>query len=307
MLLARKGMLESERDALKTMIDFNNHNRDRAEQTQNQLQGKLNSSTARRDEKTNQSISTMTECMNQSAQQQAPNGSTSRPSSKCSKFKQANAEAVTATFQQAQVRFEYESAAFLLNSKRQLNKFLQARIGSLNKEIKKNEKKLNLSRPYLGEVVDSREFQDLNSVLNETEQNLDDAWTSFQYDSESSHTQTDTEMNSFNVAVELGAVVVGGRGFGAQASTHYRESTTDMRQSFNSANLKVSGQLLRVTIKRPWFKPSIFENPSLSFVSLASIINVVVHTIHRDRTVVRIYWYTLIIASGSYLRVKFSR
>ena len=300
MLLARKGMLESERDALKTMIDFNNHNRDRAEQTQNQLQGKLNSSTARRDEKTNQSISAMTECMNQSARQQAPNGSTRRPSSKCSKFKQANAEAVTATFQQAQVKFEYESAAFLLNSKGQLNIFLRTRLGSLNKEIKKIEKKLSLSRPYLGEVVDSREFQDLNSVLNETEQNLDDAWTSFQYDSESSRTQTDTETNSWNVAVGLG---VGGKVFGVQVSAHYGESTTDMRQSFNSANLKVSGQLLRVTIKRPWFKPSIFENPSLSFVSLASIINVV-HTIHRNRTVVCTYWYTIIIV-GHIQGVKF--
>ena len=142
----------------------------------------------------------------------------------------------------------------------------------------------------------------MNSVLNETEQNLDDAWTSFQYDSESSHTQTDTETNSWNVAVGLGVDV--GR-FGVQASAHYGRSTTNMRQSFNSANLKVSGQLLRVTIKRPWFKPSIFENPSLSFVSLASIINVV-HMIHRDRTVVRIYWYTLIIV-GHIQRVKFSR
>lgn len=272
-MVARKSMLESELSALKSMIAFNQKTEGQASDTLNNLKTKLNSSTEQRENKTSSAATSMRDCMSENAQQGPPGSNrTSSPatqtppgqSAACNKFKQANNEAVTATFQQAQVQSEYENAAFLLNTKGQFNGFLQARVEGLTRQIESIGADLNASKPYLGGVVDSREFRDLNSVLNETEQNLDDAWTAFEYNSDSSHIKTDQETNSLSVAAGIG---VGGPGFGLTASANYAKGTVDLKQALNSANLKVSGELLRVVIKRPWFRPSIFQDPSLSFVS----------------------------------------
>lgn len=267
MLIARKSMLQSELDALQSMVRFNQLNEAQANQTLRNLDSKLNQSTEARENKTAAAATSMMDCMSDNAQQSPPGGtsnSTAGQSDACNKFKQANADAVSSTFQQAQVKLEYESAAFLLNTKGQFNDFLSMRADNLRRQILSIDADLNDSKPYLGGVADSREFQNLNSVLNETEQNLDDAWTAFEYDSDSSHIDTDQDTNSLNVAAGFG---VGAPGFGVQASANYAKGTADLKQALNSANLKVSGELLRVVIKRPWFRPDIFTDPSLSFVS----------------------------------------
>ena len=269
MLIARKSMLESELNALTSMVNFNKRNEGQANETLKSLDSKLTESTELRENKTASATTSMMDCMSENAQQ-APPGSndtssnTGGQTTACNKFKQANSDAVTATFQQAQVKLEYESAAFLLNSKGQFNDFLTMRTESLQRQIRSIDADLNASEPFLGGVADSREFRNLNSVLNETEQNLDDAWTAFEYDSDSSHIDTDQETSSLNVAASFG---VGAPGFGLQASANYAKGTADLKQALNSANLKVSGEVLRVVIKRPWFRPNIFTDPALSFVS----------------------------------------
>ena len=57
------------------------------------------------------------------------------------------------------------------------------------------------------------------------------------------------------------------RSYSITAANHFSYGSTDFQQDLNRASIKVSGELLRVTIKRPWFRPSLFENPSLFFVS----------------------------------------
>ena len=261
MLLAQKSMLESEMNTLQTMVKFNNRSQQQANQTLDALSDKLNKTTANRENKTTAAASSFRGCISANA-----NGSNGT-SPDCNKFKQANLEAVSATFQQAQVQQEYESAAFLLNSKGQFNDFLSMRVDSLKRQIASIEAELATAKPYLGGLADSREFQNLNSLLNETEQNLDDAWTSFEYDSDSSHIDTDEETKSLNVATSFG---VGAPGFGVNVGVNYGKGTADLKQALNSANLKVSGELLRVVVKRPWFRPNIFTDPSLSFVSALS-------------------------------------
>lgn len=267
MLIARKSMLQSELDALQSMVGFNQRNEGQANQTLSNLNNKLNKSTEARENKTAAAANSMMGCMSENAQQSPPGSNTTQNSGQsvaCNEFKKANADAVSSTFQQAQVKLEYESAAFLLNTKGQFNDFLSMRADSLERQISSIDADLNTSKPYLGGVADSREFQNLNSILNETEQNLDDAWTAFEYDSDSSHIDTAQDTSSLNVAAGFG---VGAPGFGVQASANYAKGTADLKQALNSANLKVSGELLRVVIKRPWFKPSIFTDPALSFVS----------------------------------------
>ena len=267
-------MLQSELDSLKTMVAFNTRNEDQANRTLQALENKLNSTSQERDNKTKVASSSMAECMSSNAKQSA-SGNTSSPklgptqsNPECNKFKQANSDAVTATFNQAQVRSEYESAAFLLNTKGQFNDFLSSRANSLKREIASIDVELAESKPYLGGVADSKEFRDLNSLLNDTEQNLDDAWTAFEYDSDSSHMDSDQETKSFSASLGFDVIIPAHFvPISIGAAVNFGLEMADLKQAFNSANLKVSGELLRVVIKRPWFKPSIFQDPSLSFVS----------------------------------------
>ena len=276
MLVARKSMLQSELDSLNTMVAFNmnTRNEDQANRTLQALENKLNSTSQERDNKTRAAASSMAECMSSNANlsssvnTSSPQTGPVQSTPECNKFQQANSDAVTATFNQAQVRSEYESAAFLLNTKGQFNDFLSSRANSLQREIASIDVELNASKPYLGGVADSKEFRDLNRLLNNTEQNLDDAWTAFEYNSDSSHVHSDQETKSTKFSAGFG---VGAPGFGIQVAVNHGKGTADLKQALNSANLKVSGELLRVVIKRPWFKPSIFQDPSLSFVSFSCI------------------------------------
>ena len=270
------------------MVTFNNQNKQQSEDTVNNLQHKLDKSSEIKENKTQEAGTSLSGCMSENAEQAPPSpsggnatGAAGTPPSSppqsgsgpaCQKYKQANQEAVTATFNEAQVMSELESARFLLNSKGQFNSFLQTRVNNLEVEISSIDADLNESKPYLGEVADSREFRDLNSILNETEQSQDDGWLAFSYDSDSSHIDSDQETKSIAVSANLGAGItasLGGHaiGVGVQAGVNVGIGTADLKQALNSANLKVSGELLRVVIKRPWFRPSLFLDPSLSFVS----------------------------------------
>ena len=268
MLIARKSMLQSELSALQTMVAFNTQNKGKANETLSTLTANLNRTSHERDEKAKNATASMMDCVTEnvnsnSTQSTVPTDS-STPSA-CDNFKKANEDAVSATFEQAQVKMDLESASFLLNSNEQFNSFLGMRINNLKSEIQAIDDDLeSVTDPYLGGVADSSEFKNLNSILNETEQDLDDEWTGFEFDSDSSHVDSDEETKSMNVAAGFG---VSGKGFGVQASANYAKGTTDMKKALNSASLKVSGELLRVVIKRPWFRPSIFTDPSLSFVS----------------------------------------
>ena len=262
MLIAKKSMAESERDALKSMITFNNQNKAQSEKATSQLETKLGAATNQTTNKTNEAGQALTNCLSSNSNSTS-NGTTSQ----CQDYQKAKSDAVTASFQQAQVKSEYESAQFLLNSKGQFNGFLGARVDALERELASLNAQLNASsNVHLGGLADSREFQNLNKLFNETEQSLDDNWLEFEYDSDSSHINTQQDTSSLNIAAGIGIAAPGVASFDGGFS--YGKGTTDLKQALNSASLKVSGSILRVVIKRPWFKPSLFSDPSLSFVSL---------------------------------------
>ena len=261
MLLAQKSMLESEKDALTSMIEFNQQNQDKGQSqtTLENLQREVDTAKSNQNNKTTAAMKARLDCVNQD------NSTTASSSDPCKNLKNTTESAVDASFQHAQLQSEYFSASFLLQSKERYNSFLETRIQAIENQLHDIDEMLNNTTPYLGDIADSREFRDLNKIFNETEQNLDDEWEQFEYDSDSSHINTNMDSSSLNVAAGLGVGIPDG--FGGQASVNYGKTTVDLQQAVNSASLKVSGELLRVTIKRPWFKPSIFEDPTLYFVS----------------------------------------
>ncbi len=259
MVLAKKSLVEAEVSTLKTMISFSNITTKEVEGTLQELNDTIAVAKLEQENKTKEAMIAKYECLKQNITQQ-------QQSNVCSNFKILTEQAVDSTFTKAQASAQYQSAAFTLNSEQKFNSFLNARISSLQQELSELESELRHTKPYLGPIADSRDFQNLNKLLNESDENLDDNWLQFEYDSSSSHVNNSQESNSVNVATRLSAGYPLGLSFGLGVNVNKAE--TDLRRAISSANVKVSGELLRVSVKRPWFKPSIFEDLTLSFVSI---------------------------------------
>ena len=269
-------MLQSEMDALNATIHFTSVGQDKAKQAIDSLEKKVNYTTAKRDNATKEALQARSDCVNQRAQEGASNSThlekraaSDAPNDPCDNFKQATENAVDATFQQAQASSEYFSSSFLLNSKEQYQSFMQSRLDAIEREIDEintqlQESNLKGSQVYLGEIADSKAFKALNQLGNETVQDFDSEWMQFEYDYDSTHINTSQDKSTLGVSAGLG---VGVKGASLEASGYYGKGTADLMQAVNSASLKASGELLRVTIKRPWFRPSLFENSVLYFVS----------------------------------------
>ena len=278
MLIARKSMLQSEMDALKATIQFISVGQDTANKAVDALQKKVNYTTEKRDHATEEVVEARSECINQNAQKGVPADTKTKravgdpASDPCKHLKQATGDAVDATFQQAQASSELYSSSFLLNSNEQYQSFMQSRIDAIQRDINEIDVQLNdlnKGQVYLGEVTDSKEFKALNQLGNQTVQDFDSEWLQFEYDYDSTHINTSQDKSSFGVSAGFGGGI---KGASLDASAYYGKGTADLMQAVNSASLKASGELLRVSIKRPWFRPSLFENPVLYFVSYTEIV-----------------------------------
>ena len=259
-------MLLSEAEVLNATITFNSNptNQRKAQNVLSDLQEKVNSSREHRDNATSTALEDRFKCMQQNMSAQSTN-----PDNPCESFEKATDETVDATFQHAQASAEYFSSAFLLNSDKLYGHFLQLRIDAIEREIEEIDTQLdnlNGDQVYLGGVVDSKEFSALNEHGNGTGQDLDSEWMQFEYDYDSTHIDTTQDKSSISVAAGLN-IAIATTGFSLGASAHYGKGAADLVKAVNSASLKASGEILRVTIKRPWFRPSLFEDPLLYFVS----------------------------------------
>ena len=275
MLLAKKCLVESEIDTLKTMISFSSDEtqKTKATSTVEALNQTVVSATNIRENKTLEAITARQECFRQNAENNdnktgdaKDSNTTQTKGDVCSKLKDATEDAVNSAFTQAEANSQYQIAAFTLQSDEQFNSFMNNRVTALEKRLKEIESELKKTEPYLGPIAQSHEFENLiNKLLNETEQNLDDEWLQFEYDSTSTHVSTSQQSSSVNAGLGLSVGVPSG--FGLGLGLNVGKNDADMQKSISNADLKVAGEILRVNIKRPWFKPSIFDDSTLFFVS----------------------------------------
>ena len=242
------------------MAAYSDSHQREANKTLSQLGGAVTAASNEQRNKTEEAMNARNECLR----------ANDSYSDACSGLNAATESAVDATFSRAQVTSQYQTAAFTLNSDQQFNSFLNARVSSLQQELIELDDELKHADPYLGPIADSRNFQDLHDVLNATEQSLDDEWLQFEYDSDSSHESTSQDTTSVIVVIGLSYNSPIPHGLSAGGTLNVGYSHTDLSQAISSASVKVSGELLRVTIKRPWFKPGIFDDTSLSFVSVVA-------------------------------------
>ena len=268
MLIAKRSMLQSELETLNATLRFTSQGQDKAEQATNAMEQRVNYTSEKRDNATQAAVDARNECMSN----RAKNRTSTKKGKKdpCNSFQQAANSAVDATFQNAAASSEYFSASFLLKSNKQFQSFMDSRINALEKQISEINQQLEDLKPnqvYLGEIAES---PDLKAINDTGEQDLDSQWLKFDYSSDSTH--IDTEQETSSVAVAAGITADFGPKGNIGLNGHYGKGESEMKNAFNSANLQASGELLRVFVKRPWFKPSVFDNPILNFVSALIIV-----------------------------------
>ena len=121
-------------------------------------------------------------------------------------------------------------------------------------------KALREVNPLLGSIIKSNPDV-VESVINSRRE---DQWLQFEFDSK------EMDANSQYTSIKTRSTYKRRSG-GWFSRTTTTRTTTYTNQQFesemNQADLKAKGKLLRVNIKRPWFKPEVFDERKLNFVS----------------------------------------
>ena len=253
-------MLQSQINTLSAAVRFTSESQDKAKQTSDALERRVDYRSKKRDNATRDTINAHIECMNRTSANEFQS-QTTEGEDPCDQFEQEADSAVDETFEQAGASSEYFTATLLLKSDEQFQHYMQSRIAALERqkaELDTQLDNLNDEQVYLGEIVESPEFKALNESGGG---DFDDKWLKFYYNSDSTHINTQHETNSISANVRISNKLT------TTANAQFGLDTEEMKKAFNSAKLQASGELLRVFIKRPWFKPSLFDNPTLKFVS----------------------------------------
>ena len=132
--------------------------------------------------------------------------------------------------------------------------------------------KLGIVDPLVGSFANS----DPSVIKTVIDSEREDKWLQFEFDSE------EKESSSTSTSFTSRSRIEGKVNLGIVKGSYKRVSTYTSRQfesEMSQANLKAKGKLLRVHIKRPWFKPEVFDDRKLNFVRLHSYKNYLTYTV----------------------------
>ena len=100
-------------------------------------------------------------------------------------------------------------------------------------------------------------FPSLARHAADSQDQLDSRWLGFEFDSSRSISSTDRSSSHRSVAASFSA---SGLFWSVSGSFSHSRSESSFRSAMNSANVKIAGELLRVVVQRPWFRPSLFKS-----------------------------------------------
>ena len=148
----------------------------------------------------------------------------------------------------------------------------QRYVGVLNERKNKLKTQKDYILNLLGKVdplVGSFANFDPNVIDAIIDSEKEDKWLQFEFDSEEMEESTSSTSIKTKSRTEKTK-----KGFLTSTTTTSIKSSTyeQFELEMSQANLKAKGKLLRVHIKRPWFKPEIFDDRKLNFVSCRAII-----------------------------------
>lgn len=145
-------------------------------------------------------------------------------------------------------------------SKRAYINSMWAKIKDLEEKKQKVEDALIDVDPLVGGILNA----DPITIASIRDAHADENWMEFQFNSDEykSSSTYSSSYSQFSSSSRVNAwFVSGGHSYSRSRSQQNYES--DMSQS----SMNVKGKLLRVHIKRPWFKPEVFDDRNLEFVS----------------------------------------
>ena len=248
--------IETQKGTLKSLSQP--ETKGKTDELANSLKKNVNKAAYERSNATKEAIDTRIECISKQLKDNQLHEES------CKTFKEKVNSAVDAALEHSKKSSTYHRKTFLLNTDQKLERFVRSKIAALEGHIKDiNDQLDNLdgNQVYLGAIADSPEF----SILHKKgEQNLDAQWMKFDFNSEDVQRQVD----AFSVDVGLSIGVHGAvKNISFGASVDMGVSVQQVKDAMSKASVRTTGELLRVFIKRPWFKPSLFDNPLLNFVS----------------------------------------
>lgn len=241
MLISQRSLLQSELNTLREISWLIPANRQLTGRASNTLKQRVNDTSERRRNATESAVNSRSDCLwNQT--------NDINDTRECTQLQEAADAVVNTTLENAGATADFFSSKFLLKTDQQYQSLLRSRIAALEREISEINTQLDHlqdDQVYLGEIVES--FKPLN-VMRE---NDDNQWMKFYYDPDITHFEsTETDFNNIRAT-----------------QVRNDSSSTQIKRSFSNAKLKAIGELLPVSIKCPWFKPRLFDNPMLDFVS----------------------------------------
>ena len=179
----------------------------------------------------------------------------------CMGYDESRESAISAIMEEAEALSTYQYGNYFSNPQ-MFVKYLTQEQSRLQNQLGKVEAQLGISSPYLGGILDANQL----AVANLSDSNRDNQWLQFDYDYSSFFKDQNRETTSKSIQASFRVKFLFFRLGGGSYS--YNKNTDDFAQKLASSNMRVKGELLRVNIKRPWFKPDLFDVPDFTFVSL---------------------------------------
>ena len=151
---------------------------------------------------------------------------------------------------------------YILNpsTKKDYLQYLKNERDRLTEEQNKILDTLEKTNPIIGSILSADQL----TIANLSDSYKDDNWLEFSFDSEHDYQQT-KKSSSHELVNKSWGLNFWFISIGIGSSTSQTD-TTKYQQEMSNAKLKAKGKLLRVNIKRPWFKPEVFEDPTLNYV-----------------------------------------
>ena len=178
----------------------------------------------------------------------------------CQNFETKRREAIGLLTDETKAFFDFSFANYFHASTGDYEAYLLKEQRSLQDEVVKIEGQLTESSAYVERLLTSSELS-TPDLANEYK---DDQWMQFEFDSKQFEESKKESSSSLSITSQMHS------GFLFWHHTTTTRTTVDTsyyNDQLSNSQMTVKGELLRVTIKRPWFKAELFENPDLSYVS----------------------------------------
>ena len=191
-------------------------------------------------------------CLSSRIREKARNSTDTGPTQECKEYISAISAASEDLIGLSALDQCVRDLDFQINSTGLTHEALDGSISSIDEEIGVLKTRLLLASP---------KYPRLALQAASTQDQLDSRWLRFNFNSSSEYSEVNSASSSSYSSIAVRAKV---RSFWGSARASYSRSSSRSESSFNrqinSASATVEGELLRVAVQRPWFRPSLFKS-----------------------------------------------